>query len=99
MVKAHGGLDGLARAIFKHGSSDLGEAEFTSLITQAAKAANPDLTDAQAFSKMFQGSELLRRAHQVCQFNKSESDDSGDLDDAFDDDPRRPLSSAFKNAR
>jgi hypothetical protein len=87
MLRANNGLDGLARNICKNGSSDISEHEFTSLITQAAKAAYPTLTEAAAFSKMFQGSELLRRAHQVVQYVKG--DDSSDLDDAFDDNPRR----------
>jgi hypothetical protein len=88
MVKAHGGLDGLARDIVKRGSSDLSEHEMHDLILVEAKRAMPELSDAQAFSKMFESSELLRRAHQVCQYNKSE-DDSSDLDAAFDSDPRR----------
>jgi hypothetical protein len=57
------------------------------LILVEAKRAMPELSDAQAFSEMFESSELLRRAHQVCQYNKS--DDSSDLDAAFDTDPRR----------
>jgi hypothetical protein len=87
IAKAAGGLDALARDIVKRGSSDIGEREFTWMVTQAAKAVYPTLTEAATFSKMFQGSELLRRAHQVVQYVKS--DDSSDLDDAFDDNPRR----------
>jgi hypothetical protein len=81
MVRASGGLDGLARSIIKQGESDIGESEFVKLVTEFAKAANPTLSDAQAFAKAFEASETLRRAHKVVQYNRSADEDEDDETD------------------
>jgi hypothetical protein len=40
----------------------ISESEFVSLVTSHAKAAHPNLTEAAAFSKVFEGEEIVRRA-------------------------------------
>jgi hypothetical protein len=70
VVKAAGGIYGLARQICKQGASDLSEFELVGLITEYAKSEHPALSDAAAFSKVFTDATdagvLLRRAIGVC---------------------------------
>ena len=70
VVKSAGGVVSLAKRIVRDGTSEgISESELTDLIVQAAKRAQPDLSDAQAFSKMFcdtsPAGETLRRAVSV----------------------------------
>jgi hypothetical protein len=52
-LKSAGGLDGLCRQIVKEGTTDIHEAELTGMITAEAKHAEPDMSEAKAFNKMF----------------------------------------------
>jgi hypothetical protein len=67
IVKQAGGLTALCKRIVRDGSSgSVTEAELTGLIVAAAKQAEPGLTEAQAFTKIFddrsEAGEAMRRA-------------------------------------
>jgi hypothetical protein len=55
LMKARGGVHGLAKYIAATGTASVTEHELTQLIVDAAKREHPDLSDAQAFAKMFCG--------------------------------------------
>jgi hypothetical protein len=100
VVKSAGGIVSLAKRIVRDGTSDgITEHELTSLIVEHAKRAQPDLSDAQAFAKMFcdtsPAGETLRRAVNVAK-QAGLLDASGPYqvggDDATDvDDPQAAL--------
>jgi hypothetical protein len=56
-----GGIITVAKAIVDENRNfGIGEAEFVSLVTEHAKAQHPNLTDAQAFAKMYEIPEIWR---------------------------------------
>jgi hypothetical protein len=88
IVKDAGGIAGLCRRICKSGSAgDISEHELTGLIVTAAKAAQPDLSDAQAFTRMFAdmtpAGEVLRKAITIAKAGPlPDDDDRSDDEDA-----------------
>jgi hypothetical protein len=84
-VRSAGGIIPLAKRIVAKGTTDITEHELTQLVVDAAKREHPDLSDAQAFSKMFGAAnptgDTLRRAVQVAKVAQVAGDD-GDADDA-----------------
>jgi hypothetical protein len=99
VAKSAGGVVSLAKRIVRDGTSEgISESELTDLIVQAAKRAQPDLSDAQAFSKMFcdtsPAGEALRRAVSVAKQTGGQLPTPRDVggDDARDvDDPQAAL--------
>jgi hypothetical protein len=86
VVRKAGGIMPLCKRIAATGTSTITEHELTSLLVDAAKREHPDLSDAQAFAKMFgaatpQG-ETLRKAVHVTKVAQVGGDDDGDDDDA-----------------
>jgi hypothetical protein len=98
IVKQAGGVGPLCREIVKRGSArDITEHELTGLIVTAAKAAQPDLTDAQAFSRMFcdmsPAGEAMRKAITIAKAgplpprdNDEEDEEERERDERDDDD-------------
>ena len=68
VIKAHG-LTAVCKQILAGGSYGIDEHELTALTVEAAKRDNPDLTDAQAFTKVFtdqsEAGVVLRKAFSV----------------------------------
>jgi hypothetical protein len=66
VVRKAGGAYRLAKSIATTGKSNVTEHELTQLVVDAAKAEHPDLSDAQAFAKVFGAAtpegEMLRKA-------------------------------------
>jgi hypothetical protein len=102
VVKSAGGVTALCKRIVKDGGAgDISEHELTGLIVTAAKVAQPDLSDAQAFSRMFTdmspAGEAMRRAITIAKAGplpdeeredeeeERERDEGRDDDDAMDE--------------
>jgi hypothetical protein len=60
------GIAAIAKKVVDDGPGGISEHEMTKLITEAAQRAWPELRPAAAFSKMYCGDELLRRAVNAC---------------------------------
>jgi hypothetical protein len=85
VVKRAGGIMPLCKHIAATGRSDVSEHELVSLLVTELKRAEPDLSDAAAFSKAFSAAgpngELLRRAVGIAKAAQVGGDD-GDAEDA-----------------
>jgi hypothetical protein len=66
MKSAGGDVVSLAKWIVRDNGTDVSEAELTSLIVEHAKRLYPGLGEAQAFAKLYESEEPLRRAIKVC---------------------------------
>ena len=87
IAKQAGGVTALCKRIAKDGSAgDISEHELTGLIVTAAKAAQPDLSDAQAFSRMFTdmslAGEAMRKAITIAKSGPLPDDEERDDEDA-----------------
>jgi hypothetical protein len=93
VVKRAGGIMPLCKSIATSGRSSVTEHELTQLIVDAAKREHPDLSDAQAFAKMFCGptGATLQRAVAIAKAPQLEimpvSVGGDDAVDAADADP------------
>jgi hypothetical protein len=83
ILKRHNGITGLCKHIAATGDAIITEHELVSAATEEAKREHPDLSDAQAFAKMFCGptGATLQRAVAVAKAAQVAGDD-GDADDA-----------------
>jgi len=93
IAKQAGGVTALCKRIAKDGSAgDISEHELTGLIVTAAKAAQPDLSDAQAFSRMFTdmslAGEAMRKAITIAKSGPLPDDEERDDEDAERDEGR-----------
>ena len=93
IAKQAGGVTALCKRIAKDGSAgDISEHELTGLIVTAAKAAQPDLSDAQAFSRMFTdmslAGEAMRKAITIAKSGPLPDDEERDDEDAECDEGR-----------
>jgi hypothetical protein len=88
VVKRAGGAYRLAKSIAATGRSAVSEHELTQLVVDAAKREHPDLSDAQAFAKVFGAAtpegEMLRKAIAVAKAGQLEimpdATAAGDID-------------------
>jgi len=96
VVKSAGGVTALCKRIVKDGSAgDITEHELTELLV-SAKAAQPDLSDAQAFSRMFTdmspAGEAMRKAITIAKSGplpddkERDDEDEEERDEGRDDD-------------
>jgi hypothetical protein len=96
-LKAAGGLDGLAAQIVKKGTTTVSEAELVGMITAEARSIAPNLSEAQAFSRLYTDASprslRLRQAIAVCKAAPLEimpvSVGGADAIDAADADPAK----------
>ena len=92
VVRKAGGLGPLCQKIVKRGRSDVSEPELVGMITESAKHEYPHLTSEAAFTKMYAGNELLRRALQVAKAEPMPEPEGVGGDDATDvNDPAKAL--------
>jgi hypothetical protein len=84
VVKQAGGLMPLCKRIAATGRGAVTEHELTQLVVDAAKRQHPDLSDAQAFTKMFCGpaGAVLQKAVAVSKAAQVAGDDDDDEDAA-----------------
>ena len=79
LVKSCGGVQQLCKQINRDQETTISEHELTALIVEYAKAEHPDMSDAQAFSKMFGSAspagEILRRAVAIAKGAPAHDDD------------------------
>jgi len=79
LVKSVGGVQQLCKQINRDQETTISEHELTALIVEYAKAEHPDMSDAQAFSKMFGSAspagEILRRAVAIAKGAPAHDDD------------------------
>jgi hypothetical protein len=64
-IMKHHGPRALAKHICESGAHGISEAEFTAAVTRHAHAAQPNLTEAQAFTKLYESEIEIRRAYAV----------------------------------
>ena len=87
LVKSCGGVQQLCKQINGDQETTISEHELTALIVEYAKAEHPDMSDAQAFSKMFGSAspagEILRRAVAIAKGAPAHDDDIGGGADAM----------------
>jgi hypothetical protein len=106
-LKSAGGVDGLCRQIVKQGTTDVLEAELTGMITAAAKAAEPEMSDERAFSKLFTDPSprgtMLRKAIEIAKWSSlliyPLSTDTGDTDVSDDSGPAIVQVTRLENAQ
>jgi hypothetical protein len=92
IVRKAGGLAPLCQRIVKRGYSDISEAELTGMATELAKHEYPSMDDAQAFTRLYAGNELLRRALMVAKAEPMPEPEGVGGDDATDvNDPAKAL--------
>ena len=91
IVKQAGGLGPLCQKIVKRGTADVTEPELVGMATEAAKAEYPDLDDSRAFTRLYTGNELLRRALQVTKAAPMPEPKQVGGDDVNPDDPEKAL--------
>jgi hypothetical protein len=94
IIKQAGGLGPLCQKIIKRGTSEVGEAELTGMITQVAKQEFPHLDDCQAFTRLFcsPNGEVLRKAVMIAKAAPMPEPERVGGDDATDvDDPAKAL--------
>ena len=91
LVKSVGGVQQLCKQINRDQETTISEHELTALIVEYAKAEHPDMSDAQAFSKMFGSAspagETLRRAVAIAKGTPAPTpahDDDDDIDGGAD---------------
>ena len=83
-VRSAGGVVPLCKRIVAKGTTDITEHELVSLLVTELKRAEPDLSDAQAFTKAFTGPSgaMLQQAVQVAKVAQVIGNDDDDDDDA-----------------
>ena len=83
-VRSAGGVVALCKRIVAKGTTDITEHELVSLLVTELKRAEPDLSDAQAFTKAFTGPSgaMLQQAVQVAKVAQVIGNDDDDDDDA-----------------
>jgi hypothetical protein len=83
-VRSAGGVMPLCKRIVAKGTTDITEHELVSLLVTELKRAEPDLSDAQAFTKAFTGPSgaMLQQAVQVAKVAQVIGNDDDDDDDA-----------------
>jgi hypothetical protein len=83
-VRSAGGVVPLCKRIVAKGTTDITEHELVSLLVTELKRAEPDLSDAQAFTKAFTGPSgaMLQKAVQVAKVAQVSGNDDDDDDDA-----------------
>jgi len=83
-VRSAGGVIPLCKRIVAKGTTDITEHELVSLLVTELKRAEPDLSDAQAFTKAFTGPSgaMLQQAVQVAKVAQVIGNDDDDDDDA-----------------
>jgi hypothetical protein len=91
IVRKAGGLAPLCQRIVKRGHSDVSEAELTGMATELAKHEFPGMDDAQAFTRLYTGNELLRRAIMIAKAEPMPEPEQVDGDDVNPDDPGKAL--------
>ena len=85
-VRSAGGVVPLCKRIVAKGATDITEHELVALLVTELKRVEPDLSDAQAFTKAFTAAgpagDTLRRAVQVAKVAQVSGNDDDDDDDA-----------------